>query len=143
MAGLNLNPNPIIMVTQAGFFFASLITVKKLMLDPYLKIRDSRLASTKGSQSDSKEIIKDNETKERSIEEKMTTGIEEARHFSEDIRNKAKTQRDQILADAQEKSRELIKASEAKLKETLNQETSKISNVISEITDVLYNKTLN
>ena len=42
MASLELVPHPDVLVVQAGVFLANFVVVKKLLVEPYLTVRDKR-----------------------------------------------------------------------------------------------------
>ena len=63
MSGLNLVPNPTVLAVQAGVFMANIFVIKKLWLDPYLRVYEKRQANTTGSQTDAEKISKENGAK--------------------------------------------------------------------------------
>ena len=51
MADFNLVPVPRVLLVQVGIFIANTIIVKKLMIDPYLKLKAKRLDYTERKQA--------------------------------------------------------------------------------------------
>ena len=62
MSSLNLVPNPTIMAIQAGLFVANFVAVKKLLLEPYLKVYDQRQDLTVGNKTEAIKILEENES---------------------------------------------------------------------------------
>ena len=88
MSGLNLIPNPTVLAVQTGVFMANIFVIKKLWLDPYMKVYEKRKASTTGSQSDAEKIGKENDKMVTKIETGIHDAVEESRKIRTDIHSK-------------------------------------------------------
>ncbi len=105
MSQLNLNPDPIVLGAQATIFLLNMFAVKKLMLEPYLKVRAKREASTGGNQDAATSLV--NEAK--NIEDQITNKMRDAHKHASETREKIKSQ-------TQEKRAAILAAAEAHAK---------------------------
>ncbi len=108
MSSLNLSPNPAIMAITAGIFVANLIAVKKLFLEPYLKVRDQRIKATFGNQAAAEQLELENIRSTENIRNRIAQASLEARNFRESTLVTAKQKRDELLAAASKEATEVV-----------------------------------
>jgi F0F1-type ATP synthase membrane subunit b/b' len=130
MAGaFELVPNPTILVVQTGMFFAAAGVVKKLYVDPYLKLKAKRdektsIANIKGSLT-----VDEFESKKNNIKSKLNETRQKASQAMDSVKKSAELEREKILAAAREslekESREKLKA----LSEDFRKENEKVGSV--------------
>ena len=79
MSSLNLVPNVAVMAAQTGIFVANYYAVKKLLVEPYLKVYDKRRSLTVGSKEDSIRLIQENSDKELKIKSDLEKAFSDAK----------------------------------------------------------------
>lgn len=142
MSSLHLVPNPTIIAVQAGVFLANFVIVKKLYLDPYLKLTGKREAMTDGSQEESASI----ERKNAETSAQMETQLRELNVFTHEYRMR-------LNADAEDKSAKILQLAEKQaasvvaevqeeIKLAIAKEAANIPETIEELTSAIYKQTL-
>lgn len=142
MSSLNLVPNPTVIAVQTAIFIGNFIAVKKLFLEPYLKISKKREALTEGSDEQTKAINANNTAVMQKMALEHDRVNEEAAKFREQKLAEANTRRDIIMAEAYKVSQEIISSMQKSIEQALKQEKSKIPGCVDELTEVIYQKTL-
>ena len=142
MAGLNLNPNPIVIATQAGVFLASLHFIRTLMVKPYLEVKAKRDQLTVGSQSDAEAIVKSNKEGLSELEKKLSNAVSEARLEATEMRKKAFAECDAIIENAEKKARDYVAAAKTELDKEVAVELEKVPALVNQLSEVIYKKTL-
>ena len=100
MASLDLSPNPTVMMVQAGLFLVNFVAVKKLILEPYLKVADAREKLTSGDQAEAAAVLEKSDSGMRQVSEKLEAARDEARNRAQEILSIALTQRDELVQAA-------------------------------------------
>ena len=116
MSQLNLKPDPIVLGIQAAIFLANMFVVKKLMLEPYLAVRNRRDAKTGGSQDVAQKLQSEAQELETKITERMRSAHKEAATVREAIKKDAMDKRAAVLAKAEGEA----KAEQAKIEEAIS-----------------------
>lgn len=142
MAGLNLNPNPIVIATQAGVFLASLHFIRTLMVKPYLEVKAKRDHLTLGSQSEAEGIVESNKEGIRTLEKKLSDALSEARLEASEMRKKAFAECDAIIESAEEKARNYVAAAKEELDKEVAIELEKVPALVNQLSETIYKKTL-
>ena len=142
MSGLNLNPNPAVLATQAAIFLTSLFAVKTLMVNPYLKIREKRQQSTLGSKNEASSILTSNAQALKNCDMKIADAISEARSAAEKIKQTAVEQKQALLTKAQHEAQQTLKAMETTIVQTLANERQKIPQIVEQLASICFDQTI-
>lgn len=134
MSSLNLTPDPILMGVQAGIFLTNMYIVKKLMLDPYMKLRMARDAKTGGSQSAAQALLDKAANMDLVITEKMRDAHKSAATVREKIKSVATAKRTELLAQAETAAKKEQSEIQRAIATNLAEERSKKEQTIQQIT---------
>lgn len=143
MASLNLNPNPAVLVTQAGIFLTALFVVKKTMIEPYLKVRTKREQKTLGNQSEADSILVANAEAAARLDAKLHEAATDAKVFAAKIRADANKTKEQLVKEAQENALKTIKAIESDIENTVKEEKQKIPQIVEALASDCFQRTIN
>lgn len=143
MSSLNLVPNPAVFLVQAGLFVANIVAVKKLMLDPYLKVKAARDAQTVGNRQEAQNLTNDGERKFQEITERLQSAADEARGTANSILGVAQQKRDEIMSAAEKAAHDFLDQSQQSIAMELKAEREKVPAVVSSLSQVLFEKTVN
>jgi F0F1-type ATP synthase membrane subunit b/b' len=138
MAGLHLMPNPGVLLVQTGLFVANVIVVKKLMLEPYLKVRAKRFSATEGSLDFAATTTETNEKLTKELELKLMSAQAEIKRDAQLVIDKANAEREVLLKGAEGRARESLGQVEAMVKKELDEERQKLPKIVEELVPVLY-----
>jgi len=133
MSSLNLSPNPTIMAITAGVFLANLLVVKKLFLEPYLKVREQRIKATFGNQAAAEQLELDNARSTDTIRNRIAQASIEARDFRESTLTTAKQQRDGLLAAASKEATEVVSAMRGDLVKELAEQRKAVPAIVQQL----------
>jgi len=142
MAALNLVPDPEVLVVQAGIFLVALGVVKKLYVEPYLKVRERRLAATVGSKDEATKALGECDTIAQGIEQRLSGAASEAKAARETVRNAANLRRDELIAAATAEANAAVAAVEKDIQGELARERAKVPAVVAQLTDEVYSLAL-
>jgi F0F1-type ATP synthase membrane subunit b/b' len=143
MASLNLIPNPVVLGAQIGVFLVNYVAVKKLFVEPYLAVRAKRSAVTVGSQEEATKALAQSDQITKAIDQKFLECAAEAKGVRESLRDRAHSQRDELLSSAEAAAKQEIASVEQKIREELAAERARIPDVMKSLSDELYNLALN
>lgn len=138
MAQLVLVPNPVVMAVQAGVFIAGAVIIKKLMVEPYLKVRDRREKLTVGNQGEAASILERCEEIASDINQKITVANRLAHKHKDTMQKQATAKRDEIIAAAEAEARQVLDAMTADIQEAIAKEKAKVPQVVQQLTDELF-----
>ncbi len=133
MSSLNLSPNPVIMAATAGVFIANLIAVKKLFLEPYLKVRDQRIKATFGNQAAAEQLEVENTRATEKIRDRIATASLEARNFRDSSLATAKQKRDELLAAASKEATDVVTAMRGDLVKELAEQRQAVPAIVQQL----------
>ncbi len=133
MSSLNLSPNPVIMAVTAGVFVANLIAVKKLFLEPYLKVRDQRIKATFGNQAAAEQLEVENTRATEKIRDRIATASLEARNFRDSSLATAKQKRDELLAAASKEATDVVTAMRGDLVKELAEQRQAVPAIVQQL----------
>ena len=142
-AGFEIAPSPIILAVQAAIFAANLVVVKKLFVTPYLKVRDERDRQTVGSKEAAEQAVQQAAKITKDIDERIVAAAELARRERENLRQSALEKRDSILGAADAEAKKTIEAMEKQIQQDLTAERQKVPAIVAELTDQVYQATVN
>lgn len=138
MATINLVPNPTVLVVQTGVFLANLVIVKKLILEPYLALKDKRESLTSGQASDAQKILADCETMTQKITTTIQSAVSESSKAAQSILADAQKKKDAILKVAEEKAKATFESAKSEIAESLAQEKGKVPEAVRKLADEIY-----
>ncbi|HET9238875.1 MAG TPA: hypothetical protein VFO10_16580 [Oligoflexus sp.] len=133
MSSLNLSPNPVIMAATAGIFVANLIVVKKLFLEPYLKVRDQRIKATFGNQAAAEQLEVENTRATEKIRDRIAQASLEARNFRDSSLATAKHKRDELLAAASKEASDVVTAMRGNLVKELAEQRQAVPAIVQQL----------
>ena len=142
MSALNLVPNVAVMAAQTGVFVANYYAVKKLLLEPYLKVYDKRRSLTVGSKEDSIRLIQSNSDKELKIKSDLEKAYADAKVILETSVSKANTEREAIVTSADAEVKSYLDSARKELAADLAEVNKKVPDMVNGITDVIFEKVL-
>lgn len=139
MANLDLIPKLPVLAVQAGIFVANLGIMKKLFMDPYLKVKDAQDGMTYGSQGDAARLLAEAESISDDINQRMIAAMTEAKNAREKVRADALARRQAILEASQNSAKVEIDKVELEIKTQIEAERQRIPNVIANLSTEVYN----
>jgi F0F1-type ATP synthase membrane subunit b/b' len=142
MATLELIPKVPVLIVQTGVFLANIVVVKKLFVDPYLKLQDRRDAMTIGNQEGATKILSECESITRNVTSKLEDAYAEAAAAREVVRGNTIAKKTQILKAAETEARTYVAAIEKEIQLEVAREKQKIPAIVNSLTQEFYEKTL-
>jgi F0F1-type ATP synthase membrane subunit b/b' len=133
MSSLNLTPNPEVMAITAGIFFANFYAVKKLLLEPYLTVREQRIKATIGSQVQAEQLELENSRSVEKIRSRMVAASLEGRDFRDALLVTAKQKRDEMLAMASQEAAEVIASMHSTLLNELAEQKQAVPAIVNQL----------
>lgn len=140
MAALNLDPNPLIIAAQMGIFIGAVVVVKKLMVEPYLRVKDKRDGLTVGSTDHAKTLVAENEQISADIQGQLQDAFQYAKKVKETALDSAESESRTILADAKTHIEAESSKLEQELKGNLAAETAKAKTFVDSLATEVYQK---
>jgi F0F1-type ATP synthase membrane subunit b/b' len=132
-SGLNLSPNITVIAIQAGIFLTNMFVVKKLMLEPYLRVRDARMKKTGGSQDDAQSLRSKALELDGQIASKMKEAHRQASEVREKIKSEAITKRNLLIAEAEKSAKEEQSKLLKDIQANLTEERTKLAATVDEL----------
>lgn len=142
MSSLQLVPNPTVIAVQAGVFMANFVIVKKLYLDPYLRVSGKREALTEGSQEESAEIERQNAQTSANMEAQLRELNEMTHKHRQSLNSEADDKSSKILALAEKEAQQIIADVQEQIKAAVAKESENIPETVEELTSAIYKQTL-
>lgn len=143
MSSLNLLPNPSVFLVQTGIFVANLYVVKKFMLEPYLKVKEKRDRITVGSHQHASSLNQENEKKFASIHQKLRDASDVIKEKTAAIGAEAQRKRDGLLSSAEAEAKAFLSKAQKEVANELAQEREKIPTIVRQLSNNLFEKTVN
>ena len=134
MSSLNLTPNPTVMVIEAGVFLVNFLVVKKLLLEPYLRVSAQRKQLTEGSQSQAEHLEIENQKAAQKIQSQLNLVADESRALRDQIVQNAKITRDQLVNSASTEASKVIEGLRQELCRELASERELIPTLVAQLT---------
>lgn len=138
MAQLILVPNPVVMAVQAGVFLTGAVIIKKLMIEPYLSVRDRRVKLTQGNREEAAEIISRCEAIASEVNSRLSQAVQKAQKSKETIRLAAVERRDALVAAAESESRATIDKVAAEIQQVIATERAKVPQVVEQLAQQVF-----
>jgi F0F1-type ATP synthase membrane subunit b/b' len=142
MATLELIPKVPVLIVQTGVFLANIVVVKKLFVDPYLKLQDRRDAMTIGNQEGATKILSECEQITRSVTTKLESAYAEAAARREVVRATTLAKKTEMLRTAETEARAYVEAIEKDIQQEVAREKQKIPAIVNSLTQEFYDQTL-
>lgn len=138
MASLELIPKVPVLVVQGAVFLANIVIVKKLLVEPYLQVKDRRDKVTVGSKDDAVRFLAEAERVSQHIAERLQTAYDAAKAEREKIRAAALAKRDTIVSAAEKEAKAHMDVMERQVRDSLDQEKQKVPAIVKSLTDEVY-----
>jgi F0F1-type ATP synthase membrane subunit b/b' len=142
MASLNLIPDPQVLAVQVGVFLVNAAVIKKLFVEPYLKVNDRREAATIGGKDSALKMLDACETLTTEIENRLASASDEAKRARELTREKAQKERAQLVKSAETDAKAVVEEVEARIKSDLATEKAKIPQMFQTLVGEVYSAAL-
>jgi len=143
MANLDLIPKLPVLAVQAGIFVANLGIMKKLFMEPYLKVRNAQDSQTIGSQGDAARFLVVADTVSAEINARLQAALLHAKEAREKVRGTAIGQRQTLLSAAQAVVKTELDRVEGEVKAQMEAERAKVPNVVASLVNEVYKIALN
>ena len=133
MSSLNLSPNPVVMAVTAGIFLANFYAVKKLLLEPYLTVREQRIKATIGSQAAAEQLEMENSRSVEKIRSRIMEASQDGRVFRDTVLASAKQKRDEMLTAASQEASEVIASMRSTLLKDLAEQKQAVPAIVQQL----------
>ena len=134
MSQLSLVPNPTVIGAQAAIFLANMFVIKKLILAPYLAVREAREKTTGGSHGDAAKLIDEVAKLDQTITAQMRDAQRTVATTREKIKKEANDRRAAIIATAEEAAKQEQHAIEQSIGANLSEERAKKDQIVQLLT---------
>lgn len=138
MSQFELIPKGDVLAVQTGIFLVAIVIIKKLMLDPYVQLREKRLNLTTGSQADAKQALAKAKTLSETITSQINDAAQQGRDAKEAVRETAIEKRNSIVAAADTEAKATIASVIARIQAEIEEEKSKIPATVAALTNEVY-----
>lgn len=133
MSSLNLSPNPTIMAITAGVFALNFFAVKKLFLEPYLKVRDQRIKATFGNQSEAEHLELENGKAAEKIRTRIQQASLDAHSFRDSTLAAAKGKRDELVSAASKEAAGVVASLRSELVKELTEQRKAVPGIVQQL----------
>ena len=138
MAAINLIPSIPVIFGQGLVFGTAIYVVNKLIVKPYSELRAVRDSLTTGSQDEAKSMFQEIEQKASEIKSKKEEAIADAVVMRTKSKDEASAEASSIIGSAKDKAHNNIEKIRSEISEGLAGELSKVSSVVKEISDEIF-----
>ncbi|MEY4630325.1 MAG: hypothetical protein RIQ81_445 [Pseudomonadota bacterium] len=138
MAQLNLAPVPSVVAIQAVVFLVNMVIIRKLFLDPYLRLRARRDALTAGSKADANRLLFECDEIAAKVQEQIDTAAAVAASDRERIKTEAMNKRSGIISAAEEKAKNEFDSVASRIKQEVIEQRRLLPQVIERLTDEVF-----
>ena len=133
VAEFSLEPVPRVLVVQAVIFLANTWIVKKLMIDPYLRLRAKRLNYTERKKEQANQRLTEVKQQLAELEARRQAKLNELAELRRQKQTQAQSQREEIIRTARQQAEKEIK----RTKDTLDNEFQQAQDQLAEVKDQL------
>ena len=130
------------MATQTGLFLASMVVVKKLILDPYLEVRQKREKATLGNEKDAQSILEQNQRSQKLIDDKTAQMVRDIGDHAQKVRKTSGETRQQLIAEAEEKAKAWLNESREQLHRDLEGEKARVAETIQGVSKAIFEQAI-
>ena len=142
MSSLNLLPDPKVIAVQAAVFFLSMLVIKKLFLEPYLRLMGYRDSKTVGSNELAKDLISRTEQLASKLGQDFANASKKITTDTDNIRDNANSEKARLLTQLTNENKKRLSDNEARIKSELAKERSHVSVFSDTLAEELYQKAL-
>lgn len=142
MADFNLMPVPKVLIVQVGIFIANTFVVKKLVLDPYRRLKERRKALTERRQQQAQQRIQELTAKLEALRAQRQQKLSELAAWRRQQQEQDQQQRMQALQEAHAKSETKISAKKKAIKKEFDQEFANSINAVDYLSEQIVAKIL-
>jgi F0F1-type ATP synthase membrane subunit b/b' len=139
MANLDLIPKLPVLAVQAGIFVANLGIMKKLFMEPYLKVREAQDGMTVGSQGDASRLLAEADRVSSDVNARLLAAMAEAKAAREKVRAHALSTRQSLLEEAQTLARQELDKVETAIRGQLQSEREKVPSIVASLSNEVFN----
>ncbi len=143
MAQLNLVPDPAVVGVQIGLFIVNVAIVKKLYLEPYLRLRANRDTLTTGSHADAARLLYECDEIAKKVQDSIEEAAATAASHREAVKATATQRRAEIIRAAEERARAEVEAVARRVKNEVAEQRAMLPKCISDLTAELFAATTN
>lgn len=143
MAQLNLVPDPAVVGVQIGLFIVNVAIVKKLYLEPYLRLRANRDTLTTGSHADAARLLYECDEIAKKVQDSIEEAAATAASHREAVKATATQRRAEIIRAAEERARAEVEAVAIRVKNEVAEQRAMLPKCISDLTAELFAATTN
>ena len=133
MSALNLTIDPQLIVAQTALFLTGVGVVKKLMLDPYVKLRSVREGLTIGEGESTGKTLEQCRVKEAQIQEKMDGVLSQIKICREKAKKEALAQQQALVKQATAEANETLTRLRGDIAKIVEVERGKIPKLAAEL----------
>ena len=126
MSGLNLIPDPQSMATHAVIFLSNLFVVKKMMIEPFLRLKTARERQTIDADHLAKQMEQALSVNLLEVEKRLTAVRDDVRQEKYNYILIAKKEKEQDISAAQKEVETLLREVRAELARNFEEENGKI-----------------
>lgn len=138
LSDLNLIPNPPLIVGQAAIFLINMVIVKKLMIDPYLALREQRMRATEGQSSEALRLENQAIAFQKEIDEKLRKAVQEGWDHVADRKKHASAAFSARVAAAKKDAANYVGDLRQHVHQQLAEEESKVADYVKRFADEVY-----
>ncbi len=139
---LNLVPEIPVVVGQSIIFLTNIFVVKKLFIDPYLKLRHKRLSATTGSQQNALQLVETAQKMNLGIDESLTKAYLETSSKKEQERTLANAKKTEIISEAEATLKKEMTQFKQELSQEIALKRSQLSSIIEKLTQDAVSKVI-
>lgn len=140
MSGLNLSPNPIIVIVQALIFLGCYKVIKHFFLIPYQKVKTKRMSLTYDVQEKATKLHQENLQMQNEIDSKIFDAMKQFNDMENKIIEEAKQQQIKILSELEQESKIMLNNTQQELQKEFNQAKQKAKEHIDMLVNKIYDK---
>ena len=108
------------------------------MVEPYLKLRDKRIAQTSGGQDEARKILSQCKQTSESIEAQVNQAFDDVKDFRLKTKSGASDKQLKMVSDAKEEAKSYLEKVQKQLAEDLNQQQQKVPQIVAGLVDETY-----
>lgn len=141
-AELELIPKLPVLAVQTVIFIANIAIIKKLFVEPYLKVKAERETTTQGSRDEAIKLQAHAKEIEEELERRLAEGLKAIRDQRESIRRLALNQRQALIDEASLEASTWSERAENELNQVIAREKEKIPTVVSLLKEEVFKLTI-
>ncbi|MCY4381303.1 MAG: hypothetical protein OXC40_07040 [Proteobacteria bacterium] len=140
MAGINLNPDPYLIIGQGTLFAVSYVIVRRWIMAPYSKLRDQRAKVTTEVTYDLQDIYAKIEERTKQMDETTGQTLNKIQAMRKTAQEKAVQDARVVIAKAQEVSHQKFQQNSEKIATSLASERHKLTELAQPLAELVFHK---